>query len=120
MWAGTETQGVLRVRFRARPAPGEPRPACDVERFGKATGLPEGGITVVEVGHQPLFTIGTDDLHVERFDDAAGRFVREHGMRHGWQWAKHLGASEFGALRGEIEGLRRRRGHQCPSARHVS
>jgi oxalate---CoA ligase len=41
----------------------------------------------------------------------AGRFVREHGMRHVWQWARHLGACEFGALRGEIEGWRRRRGH---------
>ncbi len=77
LWAGTETQGVLRLRFRAPMAPLAPRPPCDIDRYGKATGLPEGGVTLVDVGHRPLFAMGTADPYVARFDDAAGRFVRE-------------------------------------------
>jgi signal transduction histidine kinase/DNA-binding response OmpR family regulator len=77
LWAGTETQGVMRIRFRVRPSPSEPHPPADITRFNQSTGLPEGGITVVDVGGRPLFAMGTADPHVAHFDDATGRFVRE-------------------------------------------
>jgi signal transduction histidine kinase/DNA-binding response OmpR family regulator len=77
LWAGTETQGVLRVRFENRPAPRVPRPAVTVERFGTAQGLPEGGVTVTDVSGRAYFTMGSTDPYVARFDETSRAFVRE-------------------------------------------
>ncbi len=77
LWAGTETEGVLHVRFATSPVPNAPRPAPSVERFGTAQGLPEGGIAVVNIGGAPYFALGTDAPYIARFDNAQRRFVRD-------------------------------------------
>ena len=77
LWAGTQDAGVLRVSFEVRPAPGIPRPAVRIERFGTAQGLPEGGVTVLDVGGSPVFESGVDDPHIVRFDPSTKTFVRD-------------------------------------------
>ncbi|MDE3154391.1 MAG: GAF domain-containing protein, partial [Acidobacteriota bacterium] len=56
LWAGTASTGLLRVRFASRPAPGVPRPAASIERFGPAQGLPRGGIQVVSLLGETYFS----------------------------------------------------------------
>ena len=77
LWAGTETEGVLRIRFDRRPARNAPRPAAAIERFGTREGLPEGGVTVVDLGGTPYFLMGTTDPYVARFDGPTHAFARE-------------------------------------------
>ncbi len=77
LWLGTASTGALRVRFDAKPAPGTPRPAARVERFGTAQGLPLGGAAVESVDGVPYFSVGAEELYVARFDEAANRFVRD-------------------------------------------
>ena len=80
LWAGTQSEGALRVSFALAPASGVPRPAARVERFGTAHGLPEGGATVEPVAGSPYFTVGPEDLHVVRFDERSGKFVRDASL----------------------------------------
>jgi hypothetical protein len=77
LWVGTETDGIVRVRFASRPAPNAPLPAATMEQFGKTQGLPEGGVTVLDVGGVPYFQMGIDAPYIARFDEAAHRFVRD-------------------------------------------
>jgi signal transduction histidine kinase/CheY-like chemotaxis protein len=77
LWVGTETDGIVRVRFASRPAPNAPLPAATMEQFGKTQGLPEGGVTVLDVGGVPYFQMGIDAPYIARFDEAGHRFVRD-------------------------------------------
>ena len=77
LWAGTETQGVLRVTFQTRPTADAPPPAATIQRFGTHEGLPSGGVFVVDVAGRPYFYMGTTDPYVARFDEARHAFVRE-------------------------------------------
>ena len=77
LWAGTQSQGVLRVRFASPPLAGVARPAATIQRFGQSEGLPEGGIGVIEVGGAPLLSGGIEDIQVFAFDDASQRLVRQ-------------------------------------------
>ena len=77
LWAGTETQGVLRVTFPTRPTPDAPPPAPTIQRFGTHEGLPNGGVFVVDVGGRPYFYMGTSDPYVAHFDEVRHAFVRE-------------------------------------------
>ena len=77
VWAGSTSNGALRISFPSRPAPGAPRPVATVERFGEASGLPPGGSYVADAAGTPLFQVGTEEAYVVRFDEAARRFVRD-------------------------------------------
>ena len=77
LWAGTQSEGVLRVNFETPPVSNVPRPAARVERFRSARGIPDGGVTVEAVAGAPCFTVVSEDRHVVRFDETSGTFVRD-------------------------------------------
>ncbi|HEY2431500.1 MAG TPA: ATP-binding protein [Vicinamibacterales bacterium] len=77
LWAGTQSQGALRVRFASPPVAGVPRPAASVDTYGTKDGLPAGGIAIIAVDGLPLFSGGLEDNQIFAFDTAARRFVRQ-------------------------------------------
>ncbi|HEX5474639.1 MAG TPA: ATP-binding protein [Vicinamibacterales bacterium] len=82
LWAGTAERGLLRVRFDAKPTAGVPRPTAHIERYGPAQGLAEGGVGVIDVGGEPLFSAGLEDPYVAHFDPSTNRFVRDPVFDH--------------------------------------
>ena len=95
LWAGTDNEGLLRLSFAARPAPGAPRPAlATTERFGSQDGLSDDGVLIHTVGDTVYFTRwgGGRTNIVATFDPATGRFVND----------PVLAAQPFDVLRGSF------------------
>ncbi len=76
LWAGTQTNGILRLTFDYAKAAEGTRPAHPtIDRFGVAAGLPPGGGAVWEVARRPYFSAtGTPIMH---FDGKNGTFVKD-------------------------------------------
>ncbi len=71
VWAGTEATGVVQLRF----LPGEASlDQVQVNRFGKAQGLPEGGATVQVIEGTVYATMAET---VYRFDASSNQFVED-------------------------------------------
>ena len=77
LWAGTQSQGALHVRFASPPVAGAPRPAATIQRFGTKDGLPPGGIGIIAVDGAPLLSGGIEDIQVFAFDETSQRLVRQ-------------------------------------------
>jgi signal transduction histidine kinase/CheY-like chemotaxis protein/ligand-binding sensor domain-containing protein len=82
LWAGTQTDGVLRVTFATRPAQGAPRPDTTVKHFTTADGLTSGGVTVLDMLGTPVFNSGVEDPAILLFDEKTQRFVRQTALDH--------------------------------------
>ncbi|MDX2031005.1 MAG: response regulator [Blastocatellia bacterium] len=68
LWLGTESMGVLRVRFE-----GDSLQNPRVERFGKVDGLPsDGGIDAILIAGRQLFV---SPAGIREFDPAGSRFI---------------------------------------------
>lgn len=95
-WCGTGAQGVLRVRIHG--APGAPR--AEVERFGRAQGLPTlYQVTVHTLSDGPRFATPEGPY---RFDAVKGAFVPDHALAAllppGVQWMQGFGADAAGRI----------------------
>ncbi|HLO67739.1 MAG TPA: ATP-binding protein [Holophaga sp.] len=95
-WCGTSAQGVLRVRILG--APGSPR--AEVERFGRAQGLPTlYQVTVHTLPDGPRFATPEGPY---RFDTVRGGFVPDHALAailpQGVQWMQGFGADGAGRI----------------------
>jgi signal transduction histidine kinase/DNA-binding response OmpR family regulator len=79
LWAGTTATDIVRITFDTRPMPSAPRPSATARSFGVADGLPSGGLGVMPIGNSPYFTRWgpTRNRMIFRFDDGAGKFVRD-------------------------------------------
>ncbi len=82
LWAGTSSTGLLRLQFAARPAPGAPRPAASIDRFGLAQGLPAGGVAVTALAGTPYFLHfgSAKALSITSFDASSGTFKHETSL----------------------------------------
>jgi len=61
VWGGTESNGVVQVRFAGPLTAGAPRPSqASVRRFGEADGLPVGGMVTQHLAGRTYFLVGDD------------------------------------------------------------
>jgi len=81
VWAGTSTSGLIRLTLD--PTDGPRLRKAKIERFGKAQGLPDGGVFVTSIHGEPIFGNGAfnaRNFNLFRFNASSRTFMPDHAF----------------------------------------